>query len=62
MRKTKNPCCLCVAATLATLVLALQPGIVVGDTLATQASSYSTVVFCHFWRQCDTLRPYQTSG
>jgi hypothetical protein len=40
MRKTKNPCCLCVAATLATLVLALQPGIVVGDTLATQASSY----------------------
>jgi uncharacterized membrane protein len=40
MRKTKNPCCLCVAATLATLVLALQPGIGVGDTLATQASSY----------------------
>src|SRR5215475_6387953 len=39
MRKRKNPCCLCVAATLATLVLALQPGIVVGDTLATQASS-----------------------
>ena len=40
MRKTKNPCCLCVAATLATLVLALQPDIVVGDPLATQASFY----------------------
>ena len=44
MRKTKNSCCLCVAATLATLVLALQPGIVVGDTLATQASYIFTSV------------------
>jgi len=44
MRKTKNPCCLCVAATLATLVLALQPGIVMGDTLATQASYIFTSV------------------
>jgi hypothetical protein len=40
MRQRKNPCCLCVAATLATFVLALQPGIVVGDTLATQVSFY----------------------
>ena len=23
-----------------------------------QSNTYSTVVFCHFWCQCDTLRPY----
>src|SRR5712671_4494489 len=40
MRKRKNTCRLCVAGTLASLVLALQPVIVLGDTLATQASSY----------------------
>ena len=40
MRKSKNTCCLCVAVTLASLVLALQPVIVLGDTLATQVSSY----------------------
>jgi hypothetical protein len=43
MRQRKHPCCLCVAATLATLVLALQPGIVVGDTVATQGSSYIVI-------------------
>jgi probable HAF family extracellular repeat protein len=40
MRKRKPTCGLCVAGTLASLVLALQPVIVLGDTLATQASSY----------------------
>jgi len=40
MRKSKHSCCLCVAATLASLALALQPVIVWGDTLATHAASY----------------------
>src|SRR5262249_54462195 len=40
MRQRKHPCHLCVAAILASLVLALQPIIVLGDTLSTQASSY----------------------
>jgi probable HAF family extracellular repeat protein len=40
MRNRKNKCCLFVAGTLASLVPALLPVIVLGDTLATQVSSY----------------------
>jgi uncharacterized membrane protein len=40
MRQRKNTWSLCVAGTLASLVLALQPVIVLGDTLAPHASSY----------------------
>src|SRR4029450_1816141 len=39
-RKKKNTCSLFVVGILASFVLTLQPGIVVGDTPATQASSY----------------------
>jgi probable HAF family extracellular repeat protein len=40
MGKRKNKCGLFVAGTLASLILALQPVLVLGNTLATQASSY----------------------
>ena len=40
MRKRKNTCGLCVVGTLASLVLALQSVSVLGETLATRASSY----------------------
>jgi probable HAF family extracellular repeat protein len=40
MRKKKNTCFLFVVGILASFILTLQPGVVVGDTLATQASSY----------------------
>jgi len=45
MRKRKNPCCLCAAATLAIIILALHPlvGLAFEDTSATQAVSYSFI-------------------
>jgi hypothetical protein len=45
MRQRKNPCCLCVAAILAIIILALHPlvGLAFEDTSATQPVSYSFI-------------------